>query len=886
MGSSILSARILKKRGLRAGVSLAALALPVALASPASAREYLVGNETALAAAITAANADGDASATIVLTASFTVTASLLPTPARPMTIDTRGFTLSGLSGAAIAALTLDNTGGNPITLEGSFTGGDGAGATAGGIAVYTRSTVNRSSVINNATLTGGTGGAGGGAGGIGARMVSTTFVNNATIRGGTGGGAGAGGAGADITRNSVLTNYGLIEGGQGATGGSGVVFNGPINASTLVNYGTIRGGAGTAGSISSSGALVRFADTHIVNNGLIEGGTGGAGIAASNGTLNLDIVNSGTIRAGAGQTDAIGRAAAATTGTLTLELRPGSVIEGNVVAGATPTTDVLRLGGTGSDSFDISAIGAAQQYRDFDIFEKTGSSTWLLTGVATATTDWTIYDGTLLVGDHSAASSVIGNITNFATLGGSGTIFGDVSNSGTVAPGNSIGTLTVSGNYTGNGGTLLIESELGGDASPSDRLVVTGNTAGTTGIKVVNLGGGGAQTVEGIKIVDVGGTSAGQFSLLGDYVFQGDQAVVGGAYAYRLYKNGLATPADGDWYLRSDLAFPGATGPLYQAGVPLYETYPQLLLALNGLSTLQQRVGDRYRLDDADAPGKDGPDNVWLRSEGVHAGIKPEESTSGTDYDYDLFRLEAGLDGELYQDGNGRLIGGLTLRYGTVSGNVGSLYGDGRIDSTGYGIGATLTWHGEDGTYLDAQGQITSYDSDLSSDLVDGALESGNNGFGYALSLEAGRRFAAAGPWSLTPQAQLVYSSVRFGDFDDRFGAPVSLSDGDSLLGRLGAALEREDKVERADGRKARVKVYGIANLYGEFLDGTAVDVAGTGFETRNDPLWAGLTLGGSYSWEDERYSLYGEVAARSSLKTFADSYALAATAGFRMKW
>ena len=60
----------------------------------------------------------------------------------------------------------------------------------------------------------------------------------------------------------------------------------------------------------------------------------------------------------------------------------------------------------------------------------------------------------------------------------------------------------------------------------------------------VINVGGTGAQTVEGIKIVDVGGTSAGTFTLQGDYLFQGEPAVVAGAYAYRLYQNGICTPA------------------------------------------------------------------------------------------------------------------------------------------------------------------------------------------------------------------------------------------------------------------------------------------------------------------------------------------------------
>ncbi|WP_164895994.1 autotransporter outer membrane beta-barrel domain-containing protein [Rhizobium hidalgonense] len=57
------------------------------------------------------------------------------------------------------------------------------------------------------------------------------------------------------------------------------------------------------------------------------------------------------------------------------------------------------------------------------------------------------------------------------------------------------------------------------------------------------------------------------------------------------------------------------------------------------------------------------------------------------------------------------------------------------------------------------------------------------------------------------TPQAQLVYSSVDFDTFNDQFGARVSLQDGDSLLGRLGLALDREESLQRADGETAQAK-------------------------------------------------------------------------------
>ncbi|MBB3441044.1 autotransporter outer membrane beta-barrel domain-containing protein [Rhizobium sp. BK379] len=870
MRGSVVDTKVSRKAELFSGASLATLALASCLFSPMSAvaGNYTASNATEFANAVTAANGDPDGSATITLTGNIAGTIAALPNATKPISINTNGFTMTGLQ--------MITSNGNTLTLSGTIVGNI---AQRG---FWYNSGTLTSTLVNNGSITGGADGSSTTSSGV-AYAGPGIFINNGTVKGGSSSGAGSGGEGINALRALAVTNNGLIQGGNSVSGSGGTGVNlGQLataaSPASLTNNGTIRGGNGGAGG--GVGVRLGVGATYFENNGTIVGGNNAAGIIVQ--TPSALLINSGTIQAGAGGSNAISVVAGATT----LELHAGSNIIGNVVGGA--GVDTFRLGGAGTDSFDVSKIGAAAQYQNFDRFEKTGTGTWLLTGNGSATTDWTISDGTLLIGDHTTPTSVIGDITNAGTLGGSGTIIGDVASSGTVAPGNSIGTLTIAGNYTGNGGTLAIESVLGGDASPADRLVVTGNTAGTTNVRVTNLGGGGAQTVEGIKIVDVGGTSAGSFSLLGDYVFQGDQAVVGGAYAYRLYQNGIATPADGDWYLRSALIDPSgvAIGPQYQPGVPLYEAYPQLLLALNGLSTLQQRIGDRYWTDDNKAASAKGPDNVWLRAEGMHASIEPDSSTTVDSYDYDLFKLEGALDGELYQDQSGRLIGGLTVHYGTISGDIDSFYGNGDIDTTGFGLGATLTWYGDNGFYVDAQSQATWYDTDLKSDLLDGAMESGSNGFGYALSLEAGRRFAASGPWSVTPQAQLIYSSVDFDTFNDRFGARVSLGDGDSLIGRLGVALDHEETMQRTDGQTALAKVYGIANLYGEFLDGTAVDVSGTGFESRNDPVWAGLTFGGSYTWNDERYSLYGEVAAKSSLKDFGDSYAFSGTAGLRVKW
>ena len=346
------------------------------------------------------------------------------------------------------------------------------------------------------------------------------------------------------------LINNGLMQGGdgQGVVGGVGVfMIASPLQAaSTLVNTGTIRGGNDATGVNAGNVGVRAQGKRHtIINSGIIEGGDRTIGIFSTSGGLQL--TNSGTIRAGAGGTTAIQVTGAATVD-LTLELQAGSVIEGNVLANATSASDIFRLGGTANDIFDVSAIGP--QYQNFDTFEKTGTSTWALTGTGTATTNWNIQDGTLQLGNGGTSGSVIGNLTTASagTLAfnrsdtftfdnlvlGTGTIsqigtgttimtadnsafagsttikagtlsvngilggtvnvqtggrlqgtgqVGTTTSDGTIAPGNSIGTLTIDGNYTGNGGTLVIESELGGDASPTDRLVVTGDTAGTTNV-------------------------------------------------------------------------------------------------------------------------------------------------------------------------------------------------------------------------------------------------------------------------------------------------------------------------------------------------------------------------------------------------------------------
>ncbi|TGQ98326.1 autotransporter outer membrane beta-barrel domain-containing protein, partial [Mesorhizobium sp. M4B.F.Ca.ET.200.01.1.1] len=144
-------------------------------------------------------------------------------------------------------------------------------------------------------------------------------------------------------------------------------------------------------------------------------------------------------------------------------------------------------------------------------------------------------------------------------------------------------------------------------------------------------------------------------------------------------------------------------------------------------------------------------------------------------------------------------------------------------------GFGGTLTWYGNSGFYVDAQAELTWFDSDLSSATLGKRLVKGNNGFGYGLGIEGGQKIGLQGNWSLTPQAQLSYASVDFDSFTDPYGAVVANDSSDSLTGRLGLSADYESEWKDKGGQSARSHAYGIANLYYDFLDGSAVDVSGT---------------------------------------------------------
>jgi len=629
----------------------------------------------------------------------------------------------------------------------------------------------------------------------------------------------------------------GTLELGNGGTSGSiqgGVTNNGILafNRADVVTFDGAISGAGGVHQIGS-GKTVLTADNTYTGGTTIADGTLELGDGGTTGSLLGDVTNNGTL--------------------------------------AFNRKDVVTFDGA------ITGIGGIDQI---------GMGTTILTGDSSALTGSSqVQQGILSVNGVLGGSMAVkgGRLQGIGQVGETTNFAG-----GTIAPGDSIGMLTVAGDYVGRGGKLEIETVLGDDSSATDKLIVTGNTSGNTNVHVINLAGAGAQTSEGIKIIDVAGVSDGSFTLLGNYVFEGDQAVIAGAYAYRLYQGGESTSTDGDWYLRSVL---NAETPLYQPLTPIYEVYADVLQSFNQLDTLQQRLGNRSWSSgaavansavDADNAGS----GMWGRILGRQVSIDPRRSTTGANYDVDIWQLQGGADGELYSGDAGDLVVGFSARYGTISADVSSAFGDGSISSTGFGLDGSMTWYGKSGLYLDAQASATRYDSDLSSSALGTGRISGNDGFGYAFGLEAGQQIALGANWSVTPQAQLTYSRIDYNDFTDPFGGAVSLKDAHRLRGRLGISADYEDSWADRSGQTRRLHAYGVANLYYDLQSNSDVRVSGIKFATEQEALWGGLGLGGTYSWGDDKYAIYGEATVDTSLNNFGHTHTLTGRMGLNVKF
>lgn len=591
----------------------------------------------------------------------------------------------------------------------------------------------------------------------------------------------------------------------------------------------------------------------------------------------------------------------------------PGTTIltGANTYAGGTTITQgTLQLGAGGTSGSILGNVSnngtLAFNRSDIVTFTGTVSGTGALAQIGAGTTVLTannsysgvtvVSAGTLAVGNAASPTAALSGggavtVASGATLGGYGSVAGSVSNNGRIAvadavaafaggakgnftiggtlsnaglaqiAGNGIGnTLTVS-NYVGQGGTVALNTFLGTDGSPSDRLVIDGGTAsGTSRLAITNVGGPGATTTgNGILVVDaINGatTNAGTFSLAGP--------VAAGAYEYVLFHGGTTAGTSQNWYLRNEITLvspdvapptvaPGspplppappagsAPIPLYRPEVPVYAAVPAMArrLGLATLGTFHQRQGDQSLL-----AGQGSFSAGWGRV----FGERMDQRWSGTvdpEFDGRIWGLQTGLDLYAIDRANGHrdrfgLFYGFARAEGDIRGFALGLLRNsvGKLNLESNSLGAYWTHLGPSGWYLDTVVMHSWLDGDGRSDR---GARADIGGTAVTASLEGGYPLALGGGFVLEPQAQLIWQHLSLDRAQDRFSA-VSFDDGDSFTGRVGARLQTSVSIG-----SAQLQPYLIANLWHNFsrtdkITFAATDVISTRFTGSSLEIGGGI--------------------------------------------
>jgi outer membrane autotransporter protein len=315
-------------------------------------------------------------------------------------------------------------------------------------------------------------------------------------------------GDGVDVDGLVLIQNYGIIRGINAGGLNDGSLNNAEgvsIGGGTIINYAgaEITGENNAGGPSVGNGILVddsdggnAFAATLIVNSGLIEGKSGfgikiigdfADSITNEAGGVIRGATTAAAVQTGGGADVVINRGAVGNplgaamdlgAGDDTLFIQGGQAsITGNVLAGSGANTLFVNAGPGGTFRYDGSFV-------DFQNAWFQGGTT-VLFGKSTFSTATYITGGSLLVNGVIISPNV--QVGPAGLLGGNGLIVGNVTNAGVVSPGNSIGELTIDGNYTQtSGGTLLIELD---GLDHFDRLIVSGTAQLDGTLQIATLG-------------------------------------------------------------------------------------------------------------------------------------------------------------------------------------------------------------------------------------------------------------------------------------------------------------------------------------------------------------------------------------------------------------
>jgi autotransporter family porin len=422
-------------------------------------------------------------------------------------------------------------------------------------------------------------------------------------------------------------------------------------------------------------------------------------------------------------------------------------------------------------------------------------------------------------------------------------TLKGDVNNYGGVIDisslnGSDFGTFIIDGNYNGKNGSIIFNTELDNDLSKTDKLVITGDTFGDTKVKVNNIGGTGAETLEGIELISVAGDSDGEF--------EKDGRIVAGAYEYFLNRGDGSKTDKKNWYLTSSLTpiieppvdppidppvdpptdppeLPVVTPPIKpplevpQESVdrpkiyrPEFGSYLANNAVVNTLfyHNLYDRLGEVQYTDTLSE--NDNVTSLWIRNAGRYNKFKDESKQLNTNGK--TFVVQVGGDIAQWSTNDlNRYHFGVMGGYGFNHNNTSSKITDykSKGESTGYNLGIYGTWFSnfEDrsGFYTDTWLMYNWFNNTVAGEELE---EEKYSSKGITASIEGGYTFRIGENLEkkilfIQPKIQAVYMGVDTKDHTESNGTVVKFSGDGNIQTRLGMRVYTSDFNPRETDKK-----------------------------------------------------------------------------------
>lgn len=594
-----------------------------------------------------------------------------------------------------------------------------------------------------------------------------------------------------------LLGNDATIEtSGTSSTG----IYAASSSKTELGNNATITVNGASAHAVYSTNATVNLGD-----NATISVNSSGKAASYSKAPRGLFAISRGSINLAGGT--AITMVGDHSTESYAISTETGGTVDGSAGGRFLIDGDLHAAGGT-------NATSSLPQQNSTITLNMTDNSLWSGASYITSATAGT---GVISL----QMSDATWNMTNSSTLTDLTLNSGAVVNFGHVG-GEPWQTLTINEDFTGNGGKLVFNTVLNDDASETNKLTVLGNTTGNAFVAVNNIGGTGAQTVEGIEIIEVAGNSDG--------TFEKASRIVAGAYDYNVVQKGsnwyltsfipappdpvdpvdpdpvdpdpvdpiIPDPVDPDPIDPVDPVIPGPEEPHVppvteqqyrpEAGSYLANNYAANTLFM---TRLHDRLGETQYVDML--TGEKKVTSLWMRNVGAHTRFKDGSGQLKTQSNSYVLQLGGDL-AQWSSDGLDRWhIGAMAGYANSQNRTQSSLTGyHSRGQVTGYSVGLYGTWYANDtdktGTYVDTWALYNWFDNKVMGQ--EQAAEKYKSS-GITASVEAGYSFKLGenerNSYWLQPKAQVVWMDVQADSHREANGTRVKDNTDGNLMTRLG---------------------------------------------------------------------------------------------------